>query len=396
MGAEGRNEVIICGESALRYWRTPPIMRAMTSGDLRVLQIDRIRLARFQAEAHQELALYQALEGPAGVGRPVTDGALRQVRELSCYVAPSLVPPIDVAVSCSDARRRSKLLRPCVTPDSLLEGYVVRSHSGVLICDPALTLLQLAAYLDLPRLLMVATEFCGSFSVYQAAPCQKRLLEDMCSEGKNLTVAGWRPTFARDGQLTDLWSRPPLCDADTLLELARQAAGRRGCKRLEQAARLLVPGAASPLEARTGILLGLGAEHGGMGLRGFSFNERIDLDTRGQSLAGQTACFCDLLWRGGPFGAAVDVECHSAGFHLGQAHELADADRSLALQSMGIEVLHVTYAQLASERRFAALAEVVAGSLGRDLPEPTPELLRRRASLRRTVLGDWESAAYRD
>ncbi len=63
---------------------------------------------------------------------------------------------------------------------------------------------------------------------------------------------------------------------------------------------------------------------------------------------------------------------------------------------MGIEVLHVTYAQLASERRFAALAEVVAGSLGRDLPEPTPELLRRRASLRGTVLGDWESAAYRD
>ena len=145
MGAVGRNEVIICGESALRYWRTPPIMRAMTSGDLRVLQIDRVRLARFQAEAHQELALYQALEGPAGVGRPVTDGALRQVRELSCYVAPSLVPPIDVAVSCSDARRRSKLLRPCVTPDSLLEGHVVRSHSEVLICDPALTLLQLAA-----------------------------------------------------------------------------------------------------------------------------------------------------------------------------------------------------------------------------------------------------------
>ena len=387
-------DVVICGESALRYWRTPPVMRAMTSGSRQLVPVETSRLALLQHDAHIELPFYQACEASPKAGRPVGDPRWALLRQLSYRLAPSLVAPVDVAVSDPDERRRSKLLHPTVVPESLLEGNVVPAAVGAFVCSPALTLLQLAARLDEVRLLMVATELCGCFSVYRAAPCLARMLEELRVGGWDEAVLGWRATFSRDGALTDLWSRPAPTNSDELRDVAQQAWGRRGSRRLARVAELLVPGAASPLEARAGILLGLSPRYGGMGLGGFSHNERVDLDDRARALAGRDVCYCDLYWPGHGLARALDLECHSASFHLGEAHELSDADRSLALQSMGIEVAQMTNAQLTSLRRFDALAEMVAAHVGRDLPERDAAFLARRATLRRIVLSDWEGAAY--
>ncbi|WP_455138759.1 hypothetical protein [Thermophilibacter sp.] len=386
---------VIGGASALRYWRMPPLMSAIVRCDVRAVPADRLRLSGVSRELRKAPICLELLGPDRDAGRPVSSPDLVQLRRAAYEIAPCLELPVDVAVTGPARRRASRFLRPTVMDPELLEGRVVAVREGLSVTSPALTLLMLAGCLDEARLLMVATELCGTFAVYRAQPCVARLLEELHAGGVTPSAGGWRPSFAADGSLTDLWSRPALTTPRELAELAVSAAGRRGCRRLGRVAGLVVPGAASPLEARTGILLGLGAENGGMGLGGFSFNARVVLDARGRSLSGQSVCYCDLLWSSDGPRRALDVECHSADFHEGEGRALSDANRALALQSMGIEVMHVTHAQLASEHRFDALASMVAERLGIGLPEPTPEFLARRHELRRTVLSDWGSVAYR-
>ena len=150
-----------------------------------------------------------------------------------------------------------------------------------------------------------------------------------------------------------------------------------------------MPGAASPFEVQTGMQLGLDPDLGGEGLGGFSHNERIVLGGRAREIARQDGCRCDLLWPGEGGRGPLDVECHSRTFHLGEDRSLSDADRALALQSMGVEVLFVTYAQIAGVRRFDALARTVAEKLGRDVTPRTTDFLAARAELRREVLVDF-------
>lgn len=392
---EGDRDTVIGGASALRYWRMPPLMSAIVRCDVRAVPADRLLLSRVSRELLKTPVYRELLGSDRDVGRPAASPDLVQLRRAAYEIVSCLEFPVDVVVTDPVSRRASRFLRPAVVAPELLEGRVVVVREGLSVTSPALTLLMLAGCLDETRLLMVATELCGTFAVYRAQPCVARLLEGLHAAGVVPSVGGWRPSFAADGSLTDLWSRPALTTPGELAELAALAAGRRGRRRLAHVAELVVPGAASPLEARTGILLGLGEERGGIGLEGFSFNARVVLDARGRSLSGQSVCYCDLLWPSDGPRHALDVECHSADFHVGEGRALSDANRALALQSMDIEVMHVTHAQLASEHRFDALASMVAERLGSGLPERTPEFLARRHELRRAVLSDWETAAYR-
>jgi hypothetical protein len=230
---------------------------------------------------------------------------------------------------------------------------------------------------------MLASELCGTFSVYEPPSPLAALLQELCNEGRLSLLGGWRPALDENGQLTDLWSRPALLKIPKALGDLSASSASRGRARLIEALKLTVPRAASPLEVRSGMLLGLPTCRGGEGYARFVHNQRIVLSPEVRLIARRSSCFCDLFW------GRLDLECHSARFHSGRTSTLSDADRADALELMGIEVEFATHGQIVSPERFAALSHLVADKLGQEVPRKTALQQRRTCELRDELFTSW-------
>lgn len=385
---------VICDSSALRYWRTPPLVRALAAEDPQAGGFPGVTLSELrevQVGVAREREIWREVALAAPRGRPVTSEAVEGIAWGLDRLAPSLACPVDVLVDRPGQRRPSALVSPRVWSGPVPDGALERIGDDLWVTSPAFTLLQLATRLSLPRLAMVASELCGTFSAYECPDAVRELLERLREEGRLARFGSWAPSFGRDGRLSELWSRPPLVTPDELARFAGspELRGVRGRRRLAEAARLVVPGAASPLEVRTAVLLGWPRELGGEGLSGFSHNARVELRGEARRVARRSVCYCDLYWPGGERGGALDLECQSGEFHASEASLLSDADRSTALKLMGVEVVEVTWATLSHEASLDALAGLVAEKVGGDRGPCPPDFGTRRAGLREEVLGSW-------
>ena len=386
-------DIIICDISAFMYWRTPPLVRLLTSAPedddfLRnVVDVERLRAMR------DELAEESLLWGSAcgtRLRRAHYGAAADSLRRSAPALAPGGDAPVDVLVTSAAGRRGSALVRPRVWPQAPDAGSLARVGEGVAVVSPELALQQLAARARLMRTVLLASELCGSFSVYAPPKPVRALLQELADAGHVPKVMGWTPSLDAKGRVTSLWSRPALTSPARLEEQARASSVSRGRARLIEAAGLVVPGAASPFEVRAGALLGLPPEYGGEGHAGLSHNRRVRLSPRARAIARRSSCYCDLFWEGDGARMPLDVECQSALSHLGESSALSDADRSAALQLMGMGVVNVTYGQIADPRRFEALAELIAEKLGEGRPPQDEVFLQRRETLRAELFASWE------
>lgn len=396
--------MVLCGASAFAWWRTPPFVRrlmmvsdpselglSISPDDLR-----RIRNACWEATGTGRDQILRP-------GRPSYTDASHCVLWTSRTLWVSGQAPYDVLFFEQPARRPMQVVRAHTWKGELPPRALVRAERDLSVTSPAFTLLQLAGARELARVVALASELAGSFAVYEPPGPVRTLFEEQRAAGTTLRTGEWRPTFDAAGRLMPVWQRSALVTPEQLAAMARACAGRRGCRRLAQAAELVVPGAASPFEVQTAMLLGLPEELGGAGLGGFSHNERVDLGAAAQRVARRSCCYCDLFWPGaGGAGAPgpglarpLDLECKSAEFHANARSYLSDADRAAALQLEGVDVLELTYAQLADELSFESVAQLVALRLGRPAPGFSPEFARERAELRRTVLSDWGRLAQK-
>lgn len=237
--------------------------------------------------------------------------------------------------------------------------------------------------------MLLASELCGTFAVFVTPDCVREVLQGLVERRRLPRIDGWSPCLDENGLITDLWSRRPLASPGELLSLAEHAEARNGRARLTEAARLVTPGAASPFEVRTGVLLGFPRSRGGEGHTGFSHNRRVALTPEARRLAGRASCYCDLYWDEG-----VDVECQSALAHGSAAGYLSDSDRTTALGLMGIAVVPVTYPQITTEARLHALSKAVARQRGMEWRPPTDHQRALAARLRAEVLADWGALPF--
>ena len=232
---------------------------------------------------------------------------------------------------------------------------------------------------------MIASELCGSFSVYKVpASIERRLQKLLTSNAGRLRLNGWSPCF-EGAALSSLWNRAPLTDPQALKGFAEETTQRNGREKLRLAAELVTPGAASPLEVQTALLLGLPRRRGGKGLGGFEHNAKVTLSPNAQLLAQRNHCYCDLFWED----ADLDVECQSKMIHDNEESLISDFDRAAALEQMGIRVLFASHDMLGSRDRFDAFAKLVAERLGRRLKPETEKERRATTQLRAELLVDW-------
>ena len=380
-------DTIICSSTAYRYWRMPPVVQLLTVGPEDDCLLRKMMAADDLFALRLELAQTLPLSAACASGcvwRAAGENA-RKIRELHALLAPAAKAPIDILVHESKHCHRSTLIRPRLWSAELPVGALTQIASDAYVTSPAFTLLQLAATNNLTRTVLLASELCGSFSVFKAPAPIARVLQQLIDRRALPEIDGWRPAL-KDGRLTDLWTRPPLIDPADLRMIAAASDARNGKATLSKAAELVVPGAASPLEVQTGVLLGFPRRLGGEGISGFRHNERVGLSSEAKTLAKRDYCSCDLYWDDG-----LDIECQSAQYHSNLEDYLSDSERAAALKLMGVEVLPVTYSQLAEEARFDALVSVISRIRDLKLSKKSDRQRAKTLELRREVFCDWSS-----
>lgn len=269
-------------------------------------------------------------------------------------------------------------------------GSIWEHGLGVNVTSPAMTLLGLASAIIFPQLLMAVYEMCGGFAVFRPSETIEEAMRKYWHGGSE-RLGFWKRVMSTKGVPTSLWMRPPLLDLDELKRFASEVAGHRGARPLAEAAELMTGPCDSPFEVQTSLLLGLPRRLGGMGFTDIENNKVIRLSSDARALCGKSTCRADIYLEGNGLAGPVDIECQGAMVHDSGESAISDSRRTAALQSMGIDVVPVTFDQVNDPRGFDALTTLVAKRSGRKLIPKTEGLQRRELDLRRNVLIDWDT-----
>lgn len=379
-------DTIICDITAFDYWRIPPVVQLLLVGDessptlVKSFKEEDVVTTR---EAMADCTLCTTALRPSSHSRNLGASA-KAIMPAIPILAANHNKPVDILVDKRSKCHSSNIVRPRFIGGNLPIGATEPIDEYISVTSPAFTLLQLARRANLARTIMLICEACGAFAVFKAPPPVRTALQNAARNRTIPKIGGWEPLFNEHGLLTDLWSRPALTTPQELLRIVNETEFARGRARLQLAATLAEPGAASPFEARAGILLGLSRRRGGEGFSGFSFNRQVDLKGSARMLAGRNYCVCDLYWESG-----LDVECQSALIHNNAANFLSDSNRTAALKHMGIDVLPITYDQLKNERKLQALAKTIASLRGQTYRPKTPAQEVATRNLRTEVFTNW-------
>lgn len=340
------------GITALRYLRTPP----------------------------QVLALYPPL------AEPYQDSNHMKLAS-SPLIEDILHTPLDCTVFHANKRRSSKYYRYHLSNTDLPFGCFRPCNHGCYVASPPYALLTSAAFLTETQLLMLAFEFCGTYSVYSPRTRTEKLLQDAYAKRAINPTDGWNRVCSATGKASNLWKREPLTTPDELLAFCMEARGLAGAKRLRRVASLVTGVCASPFEAQASILLGLPRRLGGQGYH-FNNNHRIELTTSAQAIYPHTCCYADIFFEATDEHPALDIECQGRSVHDNEAASISDSNRIAALQSMGIEVIPLTFEQFYDADRFCAILDLIATKLDTTIKPKTERQLSIETNRRHDVLVD--------
>lgn len=377
-------DTCICDISALKFWRTPPVVRLLVAGqedsDALARHVSQEELLAFRTGLYTSLPFCAAFaNGPAWRRHC---GQTDILRNQFMALAPSLDLPVDLLARDKAERRTSSLLKPRLWSGELPAGSIIELTDELCAASPSFALQQVAAHAPWLRTYMIASELCGSFAVYSPPAPIRTFMQKLLSERRLPSCGGWEP-FVADGRLTNLWKRAPLLSVDDIVAFAESCESTRGKAKILSVAKLLKPNAASPLEVQTGMLLGLPRRLGGEGHSDFEFNAKVDLSREARGLAQRSCCYCDLYWEKD----GLDIECQSMMAHNSWGSFVSDFDRATALGQMGIKVMLATSESIFQRRE--AFLDAVAASLGKTRKPLTEAQSKAEAALSRELMLDW-------
>lgn len=295
--------------------------------------------------------------------------------------------PIDTLVLEPTSRTGASLYNPTLWTGELPQGAVIEVEGIGEVTSPELTLFTMARAIPVLELTLAMYEFCGEFSVYKPS-------EEIESELANAPY-GWRRVASARGKGTNLWMRSPLTTIERIRAFADKMNGRRGIRAFSDAAALVSGVVRSPMEAQAALLLSAPRSLGGYGLE-VQTNRTIRLSPAARKLAQRDYCIADLYLESPDGTRAVDVECQGAVIHAGETASESDADRTTALESMGLDVVLLSYGQMANRQRFALAVDLIAQKLGIRLRTKTTRMLNAELDLRRRIMIDWATIGLRD
>lgn len=266
---------------------------------------------------------------------------------------------------------------------------ITDSELGIEVSSPLFTLLQLSTTLSLESLILVIYELCGRFTVFNPTPKIEEAikpLEQQLPRG----IDGWKRVCGTDGKSSDLWIRDELVGLDELATFIQETKGLYGNLKLQKAARFITGVTMSPFEAQLSLLLSLPRSMGGEGLPHISNNEEVALSANAKRLCSNKKAYIDLYVVSNDGERGLAIECQGRISHGPSGVTENDAERATALQSMGYDVLLVTYSQISDRRQFDVLRRLIFKKLGMEYTEKDERERLAELDLRRKIFINWE------
>lgn len=346
-------ENIICGISALRFYRTPPAVLNL----FEPLPITRDRATRLNLKK-QPLAQYV-------LGIPLH------------FLTPGQTP-----------RSRATHIKYDRWAGKIPEGAIREIGSAGAITSPEMTLLLLARTLPTAQLALLMYEFCGTFTIYEMPAKLKEYLAQNNTEPPAIR-SSWQQVKNSAGNPINMWNRPPLITIDRLQEFADLQHSAYAGNNFYKAASMVAGVTRSPLEAEASLLLSLPRKRGGYGFK-LETNRTIPLGRKAKKIYPHEYCVADIYLESPDGQHIVDVECQGAAIHAGEAAASSDANRTTALETMGISVVQITHADIHSTARLELIAEHICNKLEIKHRKRTANMTKAERQIRSQLPNNWE------
>ena len=378
---------IVCANTAFRYWRCPPQVRD----------------------------LYPRL--------PSSEDGWRALAQ-SPFVVDVLKTPIITATDPGGVNYHSGLRATIHCEDASGVDNTLETSMGFRVTNPLATLFTMARTVSLTDLVLAMYEFCGWFSVFEptaAAEVELGKAEETSEENGTESLfeldesqdeAHWKRVYARvkvKEQVntkgsnkqkkikevtkikgTSLWMRKPLIELNELHGYAKKMKSRKWGAKFYKAAQMVTGIVASPLEVAGILLLSLPRSRGGAGFRHVYVNDFTPLTASAQSIAGQKACYGDIVIVNPTIMKAGIVELQGEVIHGSGAVLDHDAKRMTALQSMGYDVFLVTHDMLNDAEQLDAIVRSLCSRLELRYRRKTKAQKTAEMELRANVLCNWQ------
>lgn len=224
--------------------------------------------------------------------------------------------PINLLVDSKQFPRNSEQFE-CYTRSSTLPvGSLVKINEEIFVVTPELCFAQMATQLNREKLVLLAFELCGTYSVL--------------SEGLTL------------------YNCAPQTNPEKLKAYLVQATNMNGVKQAKEALSFVLSNSASPMESILTVLLTFPHNKGGYLLPEPSLNFRIYPSYGEKDFASQQFFSCDLYWPK----EKVGLEYDSNLFHTGAERMTKDSQRRDQLAGMNLTVFTITTAQILDLNKF--------------------------------------------
>ncbi len=346
---------MLCNISALRYYRTPPLVLMMLP-PITICEADKTR---------------------------------RYLRA-NPTVTEVINSPIHLLVPSSKHETGAVNIKHHVWSTRQPKNAVWDTVLDIMVTSPLFTLLTLAPLLSTESLALIIYELTGNFTVFEPSELLEEMLKPYKEELREGS-GGWRRVYSTDGKPSDLWTRSPLIDFDELDRFLEETKGMYGHKRLAQAAQMVTGIVSSPFEAQLSMLLNTPRSKGGEGLARIFNNHEVALTAEARKLCHNKKAFIDLYVLSDDGTKDLAIECQGRSIHGTGGVKDIDADRATALECMGIDVLMVTYQQISEASKFDALRRLIFQKLGMTYKEKTPRQKAQETKHRQMVFLDWKT-----
>ena len=376
---------IVCANSAFRYWRCPPPVRA----------------------------LYPRL--------PNSEEGWRALSQAP-FVTDILKTPIITAAS-TRSNLHSDIRRTIRWAEAYKGNVSFDTDMGFSVTDPLNTLFTMTRSVSQIDLVLAMYEFCGWFSVFKPSTAVDLALEqadtnELCTSTDKLfelnetqEEAPWKRVYTRvnqngtnndqseqensesekndRGKGTSLWMRKPLVEIEELRRFATKVKCEMWGRQFYDAAQQVTGIAASPLEVAGIMLLSRPRRFGGAGFKNIYVNDLTPLSVSAQQIAGQKVCYGDIVIVNPITMKAVIIELQGEVIHGSGAVLDHDATRMTALQTMGYDVFLVTHDMLNDRNQLNAIIRSVCDRIDLQYKPKTKAMRRAETRLRANVLCNW-------
>lgn len=231
---------------------------------------------------------------------------------------------------------------------------------GVYVASPELCFLQMAETLNLPSLVLIGMELCGTYR---------------CAGSVDV---GEGP-LAREVSTFQVVS---LTSVAKMRRFIDRCEGERGVKAARSAVPFVLDGSASPMESIVAALMTLPARLGGWGLPLPKLNYEITIAEDASHQPFGTRRRCDFFWPG----CDVALEYDSRSFHTQQGAFMRDSVRRDELMHEGVRVLTMTPGQLFDFALFEGAMRSLGRALGVRVRTRVADAETRRRALHRLLL----------